>query len=54
MRCDPETAARLDRVTAKLGGLASRAAIARRALALGLELVEADTSRLFGDDFGEP
>lgn len=53
VRADPETAARLDRITAKLGGLASRAAVARRALALGLELVEQEPGRLFGEDFGE-
>lgn len=55
VRCDPATTARLDRITKKLEALGvSRAAIARRALALGLELVEADPSKLFGEDFEGP
>lgn len=54
VRLGPEDTARLDRVTEKVpGGLVTRAAVARRAMTLGLELLEREPSRLFNDDFDE-
>lgn len=55
VRLTPDDAKRLDRITGKVpGGLVSRAGVARRAMTLGLELLEREPSRLFGDDFEEP
>jgi len=54
VRADAETTARLDRLVARFNGLASRAAVARAALRLGLELIERDPTVLFGDDFDPP
>lgn len=55
VRCDPDTAARLELLVEKFSALGvSRAAIARRALAVGLGLLEQEPTRLLGDDFDEP
>jgi hypothetical protein len=54
VRADAETTARLDRLVLRFNGLAPRAAIARRSLALGLEQVERDPGVLFGGSFDVP
>lgn len=55
VRLNPDDAERLDRITKKVpDGLVSKAGVARRAMTLGLELLEREPARLFGDDFEEP
>jgi hypothetical protein len=49
VRATPETVARLDRLVLRLQGLATRAGIARAALRLGLEIIEAHPERLLDE-----